>query len=224
MSNLYKTLQGRQYDIVEGACEKWNTSANLSLTYNEMSKSFKRNSILIDDTYAKYIQFRTLHQTFFTNEKLYKIGIKPNDLCSMCHTVSDSNAHMLLQCQKTKKLWSDIERWIIHLGVNDYVLTENNIITGDVNKSCLLSIIILYAKITIYKAKIREKTPNFFNFKNLLKQQYTQSKYMANVTGKIDSFEKEWHLLVTEWQSVLYNTFLSGNPPRCYNLMNGGLN
>ena len=55
VSNLYKILQGRKYDTVEEACEKWNTKANLSLTANEMSKSFKGHSTLIDDSYARYI-------------------------------------------------------------------------------------------------------------------------------------------------------------------------
>ena len=57
-----------------------------------------------------------------------------------------------------KKLWSDRERWINHLGVKDYVLTENNIITGDIKKGRLLTIIILFAKITIYNARMKEKT------------------------------------------------------------------
>ena len=48
--------------------------------------------------------------------------------------------------------------------------SENSIITGDINKGRLLSIIILFAKMTIYFAKLKEKTPIFFNFKNLLKQ------------------------------------------------------
>ena len=97
--NLYKKLQGRHYDIVEEACEKWNTKANLSLTPNKLSKSFKRHSTLIDDSNAKYIQLRTLHQRFFTNDRLLKIGIKGNDVCGMCQTETDSNPHMLLHCQ-----------------------------------------------------------------------------------------------------------------------------
>ena len=117
----------------------------------------------------------------------------------MCQNESDSNSHMLLHCQKSKKLWSDIERWINHLSAKDYVLTENSIITGDINKVCLLTTIILFAKIAIYSAKIKEKTPNFFTFKDLLKQQYIQSKYCANIIGKMDKFEKEWHLLDNEW-------------------------
>ena len=159
-----------------------------------------KDSNLIDDSYAKYIQFRTLHQRFFTNDRLYKIGIKNNDVCSMCQTEPDSNPHMLLKCQISKKLWSDVERWINHLGVIDYTLTENSIVTGDINKGRLLSIIILFAKITIYNARMKDKTPNFFNFINLLKDQYNQSKYIANITGKINDFEREWHLLINEFQ------------------------
>ena len=200
VSKLYKSLLGRHFDIVEEACEKWNLRADLSLTPIEISKSFKRHSTLIDDSYAKYIQFRTLHQRFFTNDRLFKIGIKNNDLCSMCLTEPESNSHMLLHCHITKNIWSDIERWINHLGVKNYVLTENSIITGDINKGRLLTVIILFAKVTIYTAKMNEKTPNFFNFKNLLKQQYVQAKYVANITGRIDDFEMEWHLLFNEWQ------------------------
>ena len=117
----------------------------------------------------------------------------------MCNTELDSNSHMILYCEKSKKLWSDVERWINHLGVRDYKLTENSIITGDIHKSRLISIIILYAKITIYSAKLKNKTPNFFNFKNLLIQEYIHSKYLANITNSTDKFEKDWHLLVNEW-------------------------
>ena len=105
---------------------------------------------------------------------------------------------MLIYCQKSKILWSDIERWINHLGVQDNQLSENSIITGDINKSRLISIIILYAKITIYSAKLKDKTPNFFNFKNLLKQEYVHSNYLSNFTNSVEKFEKEWHLLVNE--------------------------
>ena len=107
---------------------------------------------------------------------------------------------MILKCQKSKKLWSEVERWINHLGFVDYILTENSIVTGDINKSRLLSIIILFAKITIYNARMKDKTPNFFNFINLLKNQYIQSKYIANITNRIDEFEREWHLLIIEYQ------------------------
>ena len=95
------------------------------------------------------------------------MGIKENSLCNMCETTNDSNAHMLLYCEKSTKLWSDVERWINHIGVQNYTLTSNSIITGDIHKSCLISKIILYAKVTIYSAKLKNKTPNFFSFKKI---------------------------------------------------------
>ena len=106
---------------------------------------------------------------------------------------------MLPYCQKSKEFWTDVERWITHLGVPDYFLTENRIITGDINKGHLISIILLFAKMTIYSAKLKDKTPNLFNFKNLLKQQYIHSKYLAHINNKTDNLEKEWYLLLNEW-------------------------
>ena len=127
------------------------------------------------------------------------MGIKENPLCNMCETTNDSNAHMLLYCEKSIKLWSDVERWINQIGVPNYTLTSNSIITGDIHKSCLISKIILYAKVTIYSAKLKNKTPNFFCFKNLLRQEYIHAKYLANITHNMEKFEKDWHLLVTQW-------------------------
>ena len=59
VSNLYRSLHGRHYEIIEEACNKWKNNANLTVSTNALSNSFKRHSILIDDSYAKYIQFRT---------------------------------------------------------------------------------------------------------------------------------------------------------------------
>ena len=52
----------------------WNTN-NISLSCNIFSKSYKRYCSLIDDTYANYSQYRTLHQSFYTDENLTKMGI-----------------------------------------------------------------------------------------------------------------------------------------------------
>ena len=83
----------------------------------------------------------------------------------VCVKLSPTVTHICYYtAKKSKKLWSDIERWINRLGDKDYLLTENSLITGDINKGRLLTVIILFAKITIYNAKMREKTPNIFNF------------------------------------------------------------
>ena len=54
------------------------------------------------------------------------MGIKDSPICNMCENTNDSNAHMLIYCEKSRKLWSDVERWINQIGVQNYTSTENN--------------------------------------------------------------------------------------------------
>ena len=56
VSNLYRTLHGRHFNIIEENCAKWNTCDEVELIPSEITKSFKRHSTLIPDTYAKYVQ------------------------------------------------------------------------------------------------------------------------------------------------------------------------
>ena len=83
VSNLYHHLNGRKCNIIEDVGDRWNSHESISSNNNQVSKSFNSHSTLIDDTYATYEQFITLHQRFFTNEKPTKMRIKQNPLCNM---------------------------------------------------------------------------------------------------------------------------------------------
>ena len=54
---------------------------------------------MFDDIYLRYIQFRTLHRRFYTDNLLYKMGLKDSPLCDFCHSFEDSNEHMLVDCE-----------------------------------------------------------------------------------------------------------------------------
>ena len=62
--------------ILETASQKWSSIVEMDLDSFELSQSFHKHHIIYKDTYLKYIQFRTLHHRFFTNEKLFKMGIE----------------------------------------------------------------------------------------------------------------------------------------------------
>ena len=62
-------------NIVGDICKKWFDNANITLTPYEVGNSFGRTNFVVDDIYLRYIQFRTLHYRFFTNDILEKIGI-----------------------------------------------------------------------------------------------------------------------------------------------------
>ena len=61
---------------------------------------------------------------------------------------------MLTYFEMVQKLWREIETWISEIGVLEYVIDDNTIIVGELQKYYWLNIIILNTKRTIFNAKI----------------------------------------------------------------------
>ena len=70
MLNL--SVKGSSSHILDIAVDKWNDKIGSF----SLSRSFNYHHLRYKDTYLKYIQFRTLYHRFYTNETLFKIGIK----------------------------------------------------------------------------------------------------------------------------------------------------
>ena len=102
VSNIYKMMLGRDKQIIENAVTKWKEKTELEISSFSMSKSFISNSKI--DEYLRYIQFRTLHRRFFTNNILLKMGIKDSSICNLCNREEDSNEHI---CSLTVKSLQD---------------------------------------------------------------------------------------------------------------------
>ena len=147
------------------------------------------------DTYLKYIQFRTLHHRFYTNELLFKMGIKNSNLCSLCLREVDSVSHMLLSCKTSRDLWSEVENWIQELGMLNYNLSPDKIILGDIENVTSINTIILLTKNIIYNAMKKEQKPNIFNAKNDVNNFYFLEKYRHYIKGKGRIFDKQYLLL-----------------------------
>ena len=94
VSNIYKMMIGRDKQIIEKAVKNWKEKTELEISSFSMSKSFTLNS-KIDDIYLRYIQFRTLHRRFFTNNILLKMGIKDSSICILSNREEDSNEHII---------------------------------------------------------------------------------------------------------------------------------
>ena len=123
VSNIYRVMLGKNNNILDEISEKWKEKADLDLTTFLLSKSFRFIS-KIDDIYLRYIQYRTLHRRFYTNNVLCKIGIKDTEQCNLCKNERDSNEHMLIYCNISNLLWKDTEKWIRNIGLEEYDLTS----------------------------------------------------------------------------------------------------
>ena len=103
VSTIYKLLLNRNNSIIEKACNNWNAKVgNITETF-DFRRFFSKIS-MFDDIYLRYIQFRTLHRRFFTNNILFKMRIKDSPLCNFRQKYDDSNKHMLIECEKVKSL------------------------------------------------------------------------------------------------------------------------
>ena len=174
---------------------KWRENSIMEMESISVSRSFSKHHINDKDTYLKYLQFQTLHYRFFTNDKLFTIGIKESNICSMCKRVEDSNEHLLLECVHSRDLWEEVTRWIIDLGMVGYYLTDTQIIVGDLENDLAISSIILHTKKIIYNAKKKEKKTHIINVKYEVKTFYYQEKYRQYIKDKKTQFEKQYNLL-----------------------------
>ena len=116
VSNLYRTLNKKGNQIIGEIHQKWEEKTTLNLVNIDSTRSFVYHNSIFTDCYLKYTQFRTLHRRYYTNDKLYKMGIKNNDRCTFCLEEPDSVEHMILRCEKIKNLWNGIQNWIIEIG------------------------------------------------------------------------------------------------------------
>ena len=108
VSNMYKLILRKGNQILGELTDKWRNKTELEFSNFELQKSFHLHHTSFKDCYLKYTQFRTLHRRFFTNDKLHKMGIKPNDQCSFCKVLPDSVDHMILYCTVVQELWSKV--------------------------------------------------------------------------------------------------------------------
>ena len=159
------TLQRREHTSGDSAALKWSAIIDLDLDSFDLSRSFQKHYIIYKDTYLKYIQFRTLHHRFFTNERLFKMGIKKSNLCGFFNDHVDSIEHMFLQCEISLELWGSIEDWIRDLSMEKYNLSNSRIVLGDLDNATSINTIILITKKVIYNSMKKKQKTHILNVK-----------------------------------------------------------
>ena len=200
-SRLYSKVKNSDTHILDTLVDKWAENSDVVTDTISISRSFQKHHLNYKDTYLKYLQFRTLHHRFYTNEKLFKMGILQSDLCSMCKIEVDSIEHMFLGCLHVIELWENVTDWIVELGMPNYVMTASRMIIGDLENALAINTIILHTKKVIYNAKKKEQIPHILNVKHEVKKFYYQEKYRQYIKGRNRIFDKQYNLL-----TICYNS------------------
>ena len=58
--------------------------------------------------------------------------------------------HMILNCEVSKHLWSEVNDWIVELCMLDYNLFHMKFIVGDLENALVIKTVILITKKVIY--------------------------------------------------------------------------
>ena len=193
---------GKNDNIITNACDKWSEKITTRIETFSMRKSFTKIN-MVDDVYLRYIQFRTLHRRFYTEDILFKIKIKNSPLCEMCNTEEDSIEHMLITCPKSNKLWRDVEVWLSDVGLADYNIDEQKIILGENQKSYWINAIIVITKKVIFNAKLSSKVPNICSVKHQTRSLYTYEELKFNLIQRNNNFLRRWGILIDYFEGQM---------------------
>ena len=122
--------------------------------------------------------------------------IKDSPICDFCHKEEGSYEHMLVECENVKILWHEVEEWIEEIGVIEYMINDNIVILGELQRAHWLNAIILITRKTIFNAKTNLSSPNFECVKRQVKCLFNYERQKYTLMEREDKFKKGWGMLL----------------------------
>ena len=140
------------------------------------SKKLRNISI---DLYVWQLQFKILHTRVIANKSLNKIAIKDSGLCNNCKVAVVTTEHLFLYCQIAINFWVEIERWISEMLQRRIKLDRIQKIFGDQDFNRDINLILILAKRTIYKLRLRGSEPKAEYTKATLRTYLSTLRYTS---------------------------------------------
>jgi len=78
------------------------------------------------ETYVWSFQYRLLNFILFTNDKLFKIGLRDSDKCSFCGTYTEDLYHLFFNCSFVRVFWNSFTVWWSAISGENLSLTSKN--------------------------------------------------------------------------------------------------
>ena len=74
-------MKGSDDHVLHNIVLVWKEHKAIEVETISLGRSFLKHQLKYKDTYLKYIQFIIVHNRFYTNEKLFKMGMKSSNVC-----------------------------------------------------------------------------------------------------------------------------------------------
>jgi len=144
---------------------KWLDELDLSTV--DFEKIYQLPYTITKYTKLQSFQFKIIHRIINTNKWLFIRNIVDSNKCRFCEIVEDI-VHFFIDCESCKLLWNHILTWwntldvpfLQEIGKADIIFGFTA--THDIVKT--LNMVLLYAKIFIYKCRTRCIKPCMYDF------------------------------------------------------------
>ena len=108
---IYDTYINEMKSFPEKTYQKWKIKLNIDISKNDFLTLFSTMYACTKSTKLRDFQYRVLHSTLVTNDKLSMWGIINDESCSFCHNAPETIIHLLIECETSTNsgaMWQDI--------------------------------------------------------------------------------------------------------------------
>lgn len=151
------------------------------------------------NTKLQWFQYRINQRIISTNDFLFKIKLRDNNLCTFCNNTAEKIEHLFWYCEIINNFWIEVEDFIykkINRNINIY---RESAIFGLINQKQKYkpqNFLLLTTRHYIYKCRIDKKLPNLNTWKMSLKYQLDIEKIIAIKNNLYDKFLESWDPLL----------------------------
>ena len=194
---IYDNLASQTYgkEMASGFV-KWNNYFHTNLTLEEWRQSFCTMYKILKSPKTHIIQFKILHYTLATRDRLLEWGITDSDLCLFCHESIETLPHILLECEVVKQLWKSMRIWLSEkTGVLYHPSTKELILGIDNPEFTVFNCVYLLAKQYVCTCLFDQNFPNMDCFKLFL-DEFVKTEKAIVKKNRTDWTASNWQILL----------------------------
>ena len=162
------------------------------ITQDKWENIYKLPFLVTIDTKTRAFQFKINHNIYFTNKKLYELGInKETPNCSFCNEHIETLGHLFVDCRYVKLIWNDLQTLFSE------ILTDEQKLFGlfekiDNSSFDLLSHVTIITKQCIHVSRMASSKPSYRQVMRKISEVENIEYQIAVRNAKLDVHLRKW--------------------------------
>ena len=145
-------------------------------------------------TKLKDFQFRLLHMRLNTNKDRFRFGQINSDRCSFCDLHEENIFHLLLTCEKSKKIWDVLQNFLYSKTNIHIIFSEQDLLLGSEFFPFfhVYNHLIILTKQYIYACRCKGNMPNEIALLAKIELEYEIEKRSIFGEKHLAKVKKKW--------------------------------